>query len=105
MTYDEFKRHVGKAGLTIRAFAELLKLNPASITNHAKTGDVPSHLAVIAVLLAELAEQKVNYRDVLAKVDIAPKKARGVGIGRFGGDRQDLLFAPSSQKSTSGETK
>lgn len=100
MIYDEFKRHVGKAGLTIRAFAALLKLNPASISNYAKTGEVPSHLAVIVVLLAELAEQKINYRDVLAKADIAPKKTRGAGKGKFGGDRQDSLFDVLPQSSS-----
>ena len=105
MTYDEFKRHVGKAGLTIRAFAELLKLNPASISNYAKTGEVPSHLAVIAVLLAELAERKVNYKEALDKADIAPKKARGVGKGKFGGDRQNLLFDVLLTRTSSGETK
>jgi len=105
MTYDEFKRHVGKAGLTIKAFAELLKLNPASISNYAKTGEVPSHLAVIAVLFAELAERKVNYKEVLAKAEIAPKKARGAGKGKFGGDRQNLLFDDSQTQISQGETK
>lgn len=92
MTYDEFKRHVGKAGLTLKAFAELIKSNPASISNHARHGEVPSHLAVIVVLLAELAERKIDFKDVIDKIDFAPKKARGAGIGKFGGDRQNLLF-------------
>jgi len=105
MTYDEFKRHVGKAGLTIRAFAEILKLNPASISNYAKTGEVPSHWAVIVVLLAELAELKVDCREVLAKADIAPKKARGAGKGKFGGDRQNLLFDALLPRTTLGATK
>jgi len=105
MTYEEFKRHVGKAGLTIRAFADLLKLNPASISNYAKTGEVPSHLAVIIVLLSELAEHKIDFREVLSKADIAPKKARGAGKGKFGGDPQDLLFDVPLTPATSGETK
>jgi hypothetical protein len=105
MTYDEFKRHVGKAGLTIRAFADLLKLKPASISNYAKTGDIPSHLAVIIVLLAELAERGIDYKEVLSKADIAPKKARGAGKGKFGGDRQELLFDVPRTPKTSGETK
>jgi hypothetical protein len=105
MTYDEFKRHVGKAGLTIRAFAELLKLNPASISNYAKSGDVPSHLAVIVVLLAEFAERKINYREILNKADIAPKKTRGAGKGKFGGDPQSSLFDDLLKPASSGETK
>ena len=105
MTYDEFKRHVGKAGLTIRAFAELIKLNPASISNHSKTGEIPSHLGIIAVLLAELAERRVDFKEVMDKIDIAPKKARGAGKGKFGGDRQDLLFDASLTRRTSGESR
>lgn len=105
MTYDEFKRHMGKAGLTIRAFAELLRLNPVSISNYSKTGEVPSHLAVIVVLLGELAEQKVNYREVLAKADFAPKKARGAVKGKFGGDRQNMLFDTQLMQTSSGVTK
>jgi hypothetical protein len=105
MTYDEFKRQVGKAGLTIRAFADLLKLKPASISNYAKTGEIPSHLAVIIVLLSELAERRIDYKEVLSKADIAPKKARGAGKGKFGGDRQELLFDVPLTPKTSGETK
>jgi len=105
MTYGEFKRHVGKAGLTIREFAELLKLNPGSISNYAKTGEIPSHLAIIIVLIAEMAERRIDYREVLAKADIAPKKTRGAGKGKFGGDRQDLLFDVPLTPKTSGETK
>lgn len=46
MTYDEFRRQLGKAGVTAREFAELLSLNPNSITNYARQGEVPSHLTV-----------------------------------------------------------
>jgi len=105
MTYDEFKRHVGKAGLTIREFADLLKLNPGSISNYAKTGEIPSHLAIIIVLVAEMAERKINYREVLSKADITPKKTRGAGKGKFGGDRQNLLFDVPLTRKIPGETK
>lgn len=103
MTYDEFKRHVGKSGLTIKAFADLLKLNRASISNHAKSGEVPTHLAVIAVLLAELAERKVNFKEILDNVEIVGKKPRGAGKGKFGGDPQNLLFSPLTSHSASGD--
>jgi hypothetical protein len=64
MTYEEFRRQLGKAGLTAKDFAELVKLNSNSITNYAKSGEVPSHLAVIAALLGEMAERKIDFRDV-----------------------------------------
>lgn len=89
MTYTEFQRQIGKAGLTIREFADLVKMNRISLSNYGKKGEVPSHLAVIAALLGEMAERKIDYREVLAKIDITPKKPRGAGIGKFGGDKHD----------------
>lgn len=91
MTYKEFYRHLGKAGLSIREFADLVKMNHNSVTNCAKRGEVPSHLAVIATLLGGMADRKIDYRELLAGIDIAPKKPRGAGIGKFGGVKQETL--------------
>jgi hypothetical protein len=88
MTYEEFQRQLGKAGLSVRQFADLIKMNRVSISNYGKIGEIPTHLAVIAALLGEMAEQRVDFRAVLSKIDIAPKRPRGAGIGRFGGDKQ-----------------
>lgn len=85
MNYDEFRRQLGKAGLTAKDFAELVKLNRNSVTNYAKVGKVPSHLAVIAALLGEMAERKIDFRDVLSRIEIEPNKPRGAGAGKFGG--------------------
>jgi hypothetical protein len=92
MTYDEFQRHIGKAGLKIHQFADLVKINRISISNYGKKGEVPSHLAVIAALLGEMAERRIDYREVLAKIEIAPKKPRGASIGKFGDEKQEDLF-------------
>jgi len=92
MTYDEFRRQLGKAGVTAREFAELVALNPNSITNYARQGGVPSHLAVIVALMGEMAEHKIDFRPVLAGIEISQKKQRGAGIGKFGGDKQESLF-------------
>lgn len=88
MDYDEFRRQLGKAGLTAKDFAELVKLNCNSITNYAQSGAVPSHLAVIAALLGEMAERRIDFRDVLSRIEITPNKPRGAGIGKFGGNKQ-----------------
>ncbi len=80
MDFEEFKRHIGKAGLTTREFAELLCMNRNSISNYAATGKVPSHLAVIAALMGEMAEQRVDFRAVLSKITITPNKPRGKPI-------------------------
>lgn len=96
MTYDEFLRQLGKAGLSIRAFADLLHMNPNSITNYAHATEVPDHLAVIAALMGEMGEQKIDFRQVLSRIELKSKKPRGSGgTGRFGGDRQqDLDLIP-----------
>lgn len=98
MYYDEFQRQLGKAGVTIREFATLIKMNRNSVTNYAKSGEVPSHLAVIAALLGEMAERKIDFRDVLSKIDIEPKKPRGGGTGRFGVIKQEDMFVDEKKE-------
>ena len=89
MTYEEFRRQIGKAGLTNRAFADLVKMSRVSVSNYSKRGSVPSHLAVIAALLGELGERHVDFREVLRKIEIEPKAARGGGtVGKFGGGKR-----------------
>jgi hypothetical protein len=92
MNYEQFLEHIGKAGLTVRQFAELMKMNRISLSNYAKKAEVPSHLAVIAALIGEMGQRKVDFRSVLLSIDIGPKRPRGAGIGRFGGNRQEDLF-------------
>lgn len=103
MNYDEFQRHVGKAGLTLKAFAGLVRMNRISLSNLAKKGEVPTHLAIIAALLGEMADKGIDYREVLSRIDIAPKKPRGAGKrGKFGGDKQEELFVRPPKPSPSG---
>lgn len=92
MSYADFLLELEKARLSVRAFAELIGMNPNSISNYARAGELPSHLALIAVLIAELSVQGIDYRRVMQKVEIAPKKPRGgARRGHFGGDRQSSL--------------
>lgn len=97
MTYEEFRRQLGKAGLTSKQFADLVRLNSNSITNYATHGEVPAHWAVVAVLMGEMAEHRIDFRPLLENIDIAPKKVRGSAAkGKFGGNRQmDLLMEES----------
>lgn len=88
MRYAEFLQELDRAGLSVRAFAELIGMNPNSISNYARSS-VPSHLSLIAVLIAELHTHGLNYRQAIARLAVAPKKPRGgAERGRFGGDRQ-----------------
>ncbi|MDD2661640.1 MAG: XRE family transcriptional regulator [Methylococcales bacterium] len=69
MNYDEFRRQIGKAGLTNKAFAELLGLNPKSITNFKTQGGVvPNHLAVIAMFMAEFAERGIDFKKLIKQI-------------------------------------
>ncbi|WDJ98486.1 XRE family transcriptional regulator [Xanthomonas campestris pv. incanae] len=77
MDYSEFRKLLARTGLTLSAFAELLKMNRRSITNYAANGTVPDHLAMIAALIGNMADNGLDYRQVLEKVDIKKKKPRG----------------------------
>ena len=92
MTYDDFLAALGKAGLSVRAFADLIGMNPNSVSNYASGDEVPRHLAVIAVLLGEMNVQGVAFRAAIERINFTRKKPRGRGrSGRFGGDKQDQL--------------
>lgn len=89
MNYREFKRQLGKAAITSREFAKLIKLHPNSITNYSKRGTVPNNLAIIAVLIGEMADHGLDYKLALQNIDIQPNKVRGAArVGKFGGDKQ-----------------
>jgi hypothetical protein len=96
MTYGEFQRQLGKAGLNNREFAELIQMNRNSLTNYAQSGEVPAHLAVISTLLGEMAERKIDYVALLSGIEIKRKKPRGAGArGKFGGSKQASLPLPN----------
>lgn len=96
MTYEAFLAELSQAGLTVRAFAELIGMNRNSVSNYASIGRVPSHLAVIAVLLSEMKGRGIGFESVLAKIDRTKKKPRGgAQPGRFGGDKQEQLELPT----------
>lgn len=92
MDYEEFKRHLGRAGLSLREFAALMRLNSNSISNYATTDSIPSHHAIAVVLMGELADNRLDFRTVLKRMNLQPKRVRGAAaVGRFGGSRQTEL--------------
>lgn len=86
MSYDEFQRRLGQAGLTPKGFAELVNLSPTALANYARQAEVPAQVAVIVVLLGEMARREIDFREVLSGIDIAPHKVR-----RSGQDQQSLV--------------
>jgi hypothetical protein len=92
MSYDDFIIELAKAGLSIRRFASLLGMRPNSISNNKQKGDVPTHLAVIASLLAEMASHKIAFDPVFERLQPSRKRPRGAArSGKFAGDPQGLL--------------
>ena len=92
MTYDGFLSELGKAGLSVRAFADLIGMNPNSVSNYAGAAEVPRHLAFIAALLAEMNVHGIEFQSAMDRVGADRKKPRGRGKpGRFGGDKQEQL--------------
>lgn len=67
MDYEELKRQIGKAGLTNKAFAELIGINPNSVTNF-KRNKVPSNIAIIAVLMAEMKEHGIDFIEIIERI-------------------------------------
>lgn len=72
MTYEELQRHIGKAGLKSNEFARLLGMNPVSISNMRKKGEVSRHVAVVAVLLGDMADRGVDYKGLLSRNGLGP---------------------------------
>ena len=96
MTYDDFLGELNKAGLSVKRFADLLGMQPNSISNNKKRGEVPMHLALIASLLAEMSVCKLDYESVMTRVKPAKKRPRGAAIdGRFAGEKQTMLGFPN----------
>jgi hypothetical protein len=92
VTYDNFITELNKAGLTVRRFAELMSMQPNSVSNNKKKGDVPVHLAVIASLLAEMVSREIDYAPIFERVEPGRKKPRGgAKAGKFAGDPQGVL--------------
>jgi hypothetical protein len=92
MKYDEFLAELGKAGLSVRAFADLIGMNRNSVSNYASREEVPRHLALIAVLIGEMNVRGIAYQEVISRVEMRLKRPRGgAKPGRFGGDRQEEL--------------
>lgn len=85
MTYDEFRRQIGKAGLTVKGFAELIKQTPNSITNYASQGEVPSNLAIISALMGDMAEAGLDFRLTLGKIEFEASKPRGNALRKHFG--------------------
>lgn len=83
MIYSEFRRHLGKAGITINDFAAYLCVRPSSVSNYAKTGVVPRTYAMLVVLMGEAVDRGVPVSDVLARYGIVPQATEKGNVRQF----------------------
>lgn len=83
MIYSEFRRHLGKAGITINDFAAYLCVRPSSVSNYAKTGEVPRTYAMLAVLMGEAVDRGVPVADVLARYGIVQQTTEKGNVRQF----------------------
>lgn len=73
LIYSEFRHHLRKAGITINDFAAYICVRPSSVSNYAKTGEVPRTYAMLAVLMGEAVARGVPVADTLARYGIVPE--------------------------------
>ncbi|AUQ27471.1 DNA-binding protein [Dickeya zeae] len=93
MTYDDFSRYLGKAGITVREFAFLLKKHPNSVTNNAQKKHVPNELGIIAALIGEMAENNLEFKSIIEGLELKNRKPRDtVETGKFGGTSKVSLI-------------
>lgn len=67
MTYKEFQIALIELNLNIKDFAQILGMNPNSITNHKLKGFIPLQLAILVNLMQELHKNNLDYLDVIDK--------------------------------------
>ena len=70
MDYLEFRRHLGKAGLTINEFAALLQIQPSAVSNYSKKSSVPRAYAVLAVVLGDVTDRGIDFREALSRFEL-----------------------------------
>jgi antitoxin component HigA of HigAB toxin-antitoxin module len=67
MNYKELKLNIARAGLTLKEFAELIGSHPNSITNLKQREAVPKNIAIISILMAELAKNEADIKTILKR--------------------------------------
>lgn len=83
MDYEEFQRQIGKSGLTLKGFAELLKMNRVSISNLSQRERIPNHLAVISTLMGLLSDKQIPFVEAINALELEPMSPRGKSFNKY----------------------
>ena len=68
MTYQELQIELLKSGITIKELANLIGMNPNSITNYKNKEVIPLNLAIMLSLITELESYGVDTDSIIYKV-------------------------------------
>jgi hypothetical protein len=82
MNYKEFKRNIGKAGLNTKSFAKLVGMSSTSVTNYSQSDNVPNHLAIIALLMGEMADHHIDFKTKIEHMELNIPVKRPNAFGR-----------------------
>lgn len=81
MTYEDLVSYIHSSGMSIKEFAELLNMQPNSITNLKKEGTpIPKLLFAVALLVYKVNQLGGNAREALEPFEfekIKPKRKSG----------------------------
>lgn len=68
MTYADLQINLIEMGLSIKDLANLLSMNPNSITNYKSNGMVPINLAITISLISSLKKAGLSPEDIINEV-------------------------------------
>jgi|JI10StandDraft_1071094.scaffolds.fasta_scaffold1370990_2 DNA-binding CsgD family transcriptional regulator len=68
MTYADLQINLIEMGLSIKDLANLLSMNPNSITNYKSNGMIPINLAITISLIASLKKAGLSPEDIINEV-------------------------------------
>jgi hypothetical protein len=76
MKYEDFKQQVKSTGLTLKAFAHLLGINPISISNFKARGEVPDQLGLIACFMADYKQNDMDFMELFDRAGLLKKEMK-----------------------------
>jgi len=68
MTYADLQINLIEMGLSIKDLANLLSMNPNSITNYKSNGMIPINLAITISLISSLKKAGLSPEDIINEV-------------------------------------
>jgi len=80
MTFNEFKKKLIDADLTLPKFAKLISVSEKNIQNYKKKEKIPNHLAVIVECFAIFKEKNIDFEKRIDMLKLRKNTKKGVGF-------------------------